>query len=136
MVIKTLVYFSLVFIAALASCTGSNSTGTIKSTYWELNSLMELSSNTIIVKPTVEFTSDGKLSGFGGCNKFSGKYKVSGNKLTTSEVVSTEMACENSQVEAIFLQALQKTSTYEIEDSKLYLYSNGNLKAILTKTKK
>lgn len=137
MVIRTVSFFFVILaVFFIAGCSGSNSTTSIKSTYWEVTSLIELSSSTIRVKPTVEFTSGGMVEGFGGCNKFSGKYKVSGNKLTTSDIVATEMACENSQVEAIFLQALQKTSTYEIEDAKLYLYSGSDLKAVLTKVTK
>lgn len=125
--------FMLIFTVMLTGCSGSGSSGSIKATHWELVTLMELSNNTITVKPTVEFTSSGMVEGFGGCNKFSGRYKVSGSTLTTSDIVSTEMACDHSQVEAIFIQSLQKTSSYEIEDSKLYLYSNGVLKAILKK---
>jgi heat shock protein HslJ len=116
-------------------CSGSEGTASVKSTRWELTALMELSSLNFKAKPTINFKSDGRFTGFGGCNNFGGNYKIDGNKLTTSDIYSTEKYCESMQVENIFIQAIQKTSTYEITDSKLYLYSNGSVTAILTKSK-
>lgn len=118
-----------------SGCSGSEGTASLKSTKWDLTTLMELSSLNFNAKPTLKFNSEGQFTGFGGCNNFGGNYKVSGNKLTTSDVYSTEKYCDNMKVEDIFIQAIQKTNTYEIIDSKLYLYSNGSVTAILTKSK-
>jgi heat shock protein HslJ len=132
------IFICLILAAAFiyAGCSGSEGTASVKSTKWELTTLMQLSSLNFKGKPTVEFTADGKVAGFGGCNNFGGSYKVSGSKLTVSDIFSTDMACDNMNVESIFLDALKKNDKYEITDSKLYLYSNGNVTAILTKASK
>lgn len=132
---------SLICLAVLSSflvlgCSGSEGTASLKSTKWELTTLMELSSLNFKAKPTIEFKEDGRFTGFGGCNNFGGSYKISGKDLTTSDIYSTEKYCDAMQVENIFIQAIQKTGAYEIEDSKLYLYSNGKVTAILKKAKK
>src|SRR5437764_302237 len=43
---------------------------------------------------TITFAPDGTLSGFGGCNDYSGSYTVSGQSLTIgSNLISTQKAC-------------------------------------------
>lgn len=133
MAIKAVTYLFVILISVfIAACSGSKSSGSLKSTQWELTSLTELGSS-FQVKPTVEFSADGKISGFGGCNKFTGKYKVNGENITLTGIEATDLACDNTPLESAFLLALQKSSTYKIENSKLYLYSNGVLEAVLRK---
>ena len=65
---------------------------------------------------------NGQVSGSGGCNSYGGKYEVRGNKLTTSEIVSTMMACADQSTmdqEAAFLGALGKAETFKITSDKL-----------------
>jgi putative lipoprotein len=65
---------------------------------------------------------DGQVSGSGGCNSYGGKYEVHGNKLTTSEIVSTMMACADQSTmdqEAAFLGALGRAETFKITNDKL-----------------
>ena len=65
----------------------------------------------------------GKLSGNGGCNGFGGAYIHDGNTLTVSGLVSTKMYCqEGSPWETKFLQRLEKSQTYSIDNETLTIH--------------
>ena len=77
-------------------------------------------------RPTIAFSGDGTVSGFGGCNDFNGTYTVDGSKLTFGPLASTKKACPDAvnTIEQAYLTALQATQTYEItSDGKLKLTS-------------
>jgi heat shock protein HslJ len=70
-------------------------------------------------RQTMQFHSDGTLTGNGGCNSYSGSYKIEGDQLYISRVVSTKRACaekEKREYESYLHQHLQK-SPLRIEDS-------------------
>jgi heat shock protein HslJ len=74
--------------------------------------------------PTLHFGEDGMVSGYAGCNKFSGSYTVDGSDLTLGPLASTKMACEPpaSAVESAMLEALAGVSSWSIgEDGRLTL---------------
>ena len=120
-------------IILIPGCSAGDETASIKSTKWQLDSLPGMTIPLMSKKPDVEFTSEGKIHGFAGCNTFGGNYKSETGKLTTSQIYATEMFCDNMQVESRFISALMKNDTYKTKNSKLYLYTNGVLTAILTK---
>jgi heat shock protein HslJ len=41
----------------------------------------------------IQFKVDSKLAGHGGCNRFFGQYKISGNEIEMAPVGATRMAC-------------------------------------------
>ncbi|MDP1557025.1 MAG: META domain-containing protein, partial [Hyphomonas sp.] len=43
--------------------------------------------------PTISFGKDGRVSGFGGCNRFSGGYTQTGAKVSFTPIMMTMMAC-------------------------------------------
>jgi heat shock protein HslJ len=75
------------------------------------------------VRAFLTFTTDGKVTGSGGCNSLSGTYTADGAKLTVAEVASTRMACtdERGTVEAAVLGVLRGTVTYTIDANHLTL---------------
>ncbi len=86
---------------------------------------------------TVNFGSDGRVSGSGGCNTFTGSYVASGDTITISQLVSTEMMCmEPTGVmdqEAQLLAALTSAATYRRDGNKLELRTaDGALAVSLT----
>lgn len=115
----------------LYGCSSGNQTASLKSTNWQLDSIIGLKIVPEGKSTTLEFGSDGKISGYGGCNKYAGKYKTSGKNISFIDVYATEMACINSQVEANFLAALKKTDNYKISGGKLMLYETGKLLVIM-----
>lgn len=79
---------------------------------------------------TAEFA-DGNLGGSSACNSYSTTYELDGSSITTGDIVSTLMACEDEEInqrEAEFLGALQNIASYEIFRDNLTLYdADGNV---------
>lgn len=64
----------------------------------------------------------GRVTGFGGCNRFSATYKLAkGGKLTLGPVASTKMACFANDFESPFFQALTAVRAHRIVDATLEL---------------
>ena len=77
---------------------------------------------------SLEFTSEGRLSGSGGCNRYFGEYKVKpGNSLTIRGIGSTRMACPPGIMdqEMRYFEALQNTSTFRLDAHRLKLIDNN-----------
>ena len=72
--------------------------------------------------PTIEFGTDGTVSGFAGCNTFSGTFTTNGTTLTMGPLASTEIGCQRpaSAVEGEYLDALSSVTSWQID-------SNGSL---------
>src|SRR6266511_773660 len=63
-----------------------------------------------------------RAAGFGGCNRFSASYRLSGDSLSFGPVVSTKMACaDGDELERSFLAALPAVAAYQVTDSALTL---------------
>lgn len=97
----------------------------LEETEWQLNAIAEengVVSTQIDAEITVQFV-DGSVTGFAGCNQFSGSYVLDGDAITIGELVSTLMACdeEHNQRETQFLTALAQTATYQIDRNSLRL---------------
>ena len=65
---------------------------------------------------TLRFES-GRLSGFAGCNNFTGGYSLEGDQLKIGPVASTQMACPEpgSSIETAFHKALSGTLRYAVD---------------------
>lgn len=65
------------------------------------------------------------LTGFSGCNNFSGKYELKGEgKIEFSSVIGTLKACQYlGYNESTFYKIFVKTQTYQIENDHLQLFS-------------
>lgn len=73
-----------------------------------------------------------RISGNLGCNGFGGNVKFeAGNAIQISDIVSTEMACGNLEVEQGFLEVLNKAKGYTLENNVLTL--NNEKKEITAK---
>jgi len=76
-----------------------------------------------------------RVSGFSGCNMFSGQANIEDKNLTVQHLASTKKACkipENiMQIEFNFLKALESSSAYRIIDNNLEIIDSGG-KTILT----
>jgi putative lipoprotein len=74
-------------------------------------------------RPTIRFTDDdGRAAGFGGCNRWSAAYALSGDSLTFGPPVATKMACsEGMALETAFFAMLPGVRRYEATDTALTL---------------
>jgi len=74
--------------------------------------------------PSIEFSGD-RVSGSGGCNRYFGRYEVTGAEtIVIDGVGSTEMACEPTEVmarEQAFLSALDAARRYRRDGDRLTL---------------
>ena len=83
--------------------------------------------------PTIEiYLKDEKVHGNTGCNTINGKLKVNGNKISFSQIITTEMACPGD-LEYRFLSALEIVNNYKIENLSLLLYEDKEEKLVFRK---
>lgn len=68
------------------------------------------------IQTVLEVREDGAVSGSGGCNRFAGKATISGDTISFSPLVSTEMACSPAVMdqEQKFHAALVATKAFRI----------------------
>lgn len=69
----------------------------------------------------------GSVGGDTSCNVFGGSYRVAGNTIKITDVISTMRACiedNKMSVERDMLEGLRNASRYEIRDGRLNLYSS------------
>ena len=78
-------------------------------------------------RPHIRFEDESRLSGSGGCNRFSGPYERSGSQLrVTGPVISTKMACADRSLnaqETAFLGSLDRVATYTVSGRTLTFYA-------------
>jgi heat shock protein HslJ len=69
-------------------------------------------------KPTIHFnTKENQVSGNSSCNSYTGKLIIDGNKIDfTQPMVMTKMMCLDGQGEQVYVNTLQKITSYTITD--------------------
>jgi heat shock protein HslJ len=101
----------------------------LRDTHWTLISLngADVAANSKGENPYLVLDSKSrKVSGFGGCNRLTGKYEAKANRLTFGEMASTMMACPTGKdTEQAFSQALEKVMTWKITGQELDLFDSS-----------
>ncbi len=92
-------------------------------------------------QPRLIFAEDGSFGGYGGCNSLGGQYQLTpsealsqrdtAGKITLGGLYSTKRYCPKDQVEMSLLKALSEVDAYTIEQNRLFLFANGELKIVL-----
>lgn len=122
---KNITILFLVAIVCLFACKAKQNTTsqsvTITDKTWVA---VQLGENTIEITedrlPNLAL-SEGKVSGFGSCNRFHGTYTLDGNKISFSPLARTKMLCQEvQQIEDGFLDALSNAKSWEYKNEKLY----------------
>jgi len=74
---------------------------------------------------SAEFGDDGRVTGSGGCNRFSGRYTVDGAALAIGPVAATRKACLApegvGEQETSYFAALARVATWSIREERLHL---------------
>jgi heat shock protein HslJ len=81
-------------------------------------------------KLTLQFDNETKnVSGFSGCNRFTGTYKTVGNSISFGPLASTRMACQEdiNKIEHNMLIALNGVNTFSIKGQELTLLNNDSI---------
>ncbi|WP_295124332.1 META domain-containing protein [uncultured Chitinophaga sp.] len=111
----------------LGSCASSKNGGASESALYEKEwKLTELNGKPVPASgektPSITFTKEGaKVSGYAGCNRMMGTFKVEGKVLTFSPLAATKMACAGSNVETEYLSTLAKVNAFMIAEGTLSL---------------
>jgi putative lipoprotein len=72
--------------------------------------------------PTLNFSNDGKVNGFAGCNNYFGNYDIDGRTIAFGEIGSTRMHCEASmELEQAFMKILSGELRGLFNEGKLIL---------------
>jgi len=116
---------------AADSSPATNPSGTIQlaGTSWRALSVMD---GPITIRPssgqnvTLDFGSDGRVSGSTGCNSFSGRFSQSGNRVTIDNLATTTIGCpdEIAGLENAVLEALSVSGTISRVDDQLAVLQN------------
>lgn len=77
--------------------------------------------------PTADFGADGRVTGSGGCNTFSGPFTAGGRRLQVGPLASTRKACSEpegaDEQERGYLAALESAVRFEQAGPKLTLFN-------------
>lgn len=76
---------------------------------------------------TLQFDNDGRISGRGACNGYSGTVDLKGATMIVGQLVSTKMACPRAVMdqENRFIAALQATRTYRMDEGNKLVLSDA-----------
>ncbi len=67
------------------------------------------------------------VSGYNGCNSFSGKYSVDGTEIVFSELLQTLRACQEQEarIESAFSRGIVGARSFTLEDNNLVIDAPG-----------
>ena len=128
---RVLLIMALALVLAGCSYQGPKSgpgTGTtLANTYWKLLSIDGTAVTTteggreahLILRP------DFRVTGFGGCNAFSGTWQKDGDQLSVGPLMGTLMSCENIETESELLANLNGKIYADIEGETLNLIGSS-----------
>jgi copper homeostasis protein (lipoprotein) len=108
----------------------------LENTYWKLTRLGGKAVTVTTNQSEPYFVLDNKtkrIAGFGGCNRFTGTYQQTGDRITFGKIAMTFMACpEEMDTERDFVGALEQVRSWKILGDHLELFdSSGSLLARL-----
>ena len=103
---------------------GGGETG-LENTLWNLVSFGSPGAETPVIPGSAAINVllvAGQAAGSGGCNAYSGSYKVEGQSITFGAITRTEMACADAEVtdqEQRYFLALERAGEYFVEGNQL-----------------
>ena len=108
---------------------GDETTVPLENTYWKLTHLGDapVAADSQQTEPHLILnTGTQRAAGSGGCNRFSGGYELTGDRLKLDKLVSTMMACmEGMETEQAFMNALGQVTGWRLTGKQLELTDGG-----------
>jgi heat shock protein HslJ/uncharacterized membrane protein len=84
--------------------------------------------------PNLEINSStNQFMGFAGCNRMNGTIFFEKGLLRFANTITTRMACGENNKENVFLNALQSTTTYKVENLRLTLTNPSGVELVFKK---
>ena len=129
MVVAVLVQTACLAISATASMQG---VPVLENTQWRLVRLadeVEVTTETGRDSRHVLLSSpQGRMTGYGGCNRFGGGYELDDAALTFGPLIATRMACSSGMAtEQAFMQALSETRSWRVVEGRLEFLDAENV---------
>lgn len=121
---------ALLLLFLCNSCTVQNNTlttetETIQDAYWILVSLegqnVQEPQNTRTAYIRFE-EGENDVTGYTGCNRFSGNYTLTEQRLQLSNLSTSRMVCSDMEIENKMMDVLSRVDTYRIAGDVLTLY--------------
>ena len=102
----------------LAACQANADNGKL-SGIWVVSEIAGISSTDI--RSTLEFSDVGRITGTGGCNRYTGRMQIQGKSVFFSGIASTQMMCSEASAkqEHTFFDMLRKTDSWKKEGVRL-----------------
>ncbi len=114
------------FLAACATVPPGGASSGLAGTSWFVDSIA--GAPVVTPSPTATFGTDGRISGDGGCNQYSGPYSLAGTQIGVGPLVSTRRACADgarTAQESRFLSAVQASTAATATNDRLVLSGPG-----------
>jgi heat shock protein HslJ len=137
---KTFKLFAAIFLAvSVSSCCGCRSGKNaipLTNVEWRLT---QLNGENVMAGDNFRMTlaDDGRISGVGDCNRFSGVFtrkagssRGTGGLSVSENLVSTRMMCPGQERENAFLEMLRSVDGFSIDGQRLMLTRGGNVLSI------
>lgn len=134
-------------LALLAGCrddfppapTGNPATSPLRNIIWSLASYQTNTGAVVNVAShhaTITFTSPNGMGGYTGCNQFGGEYTAdtATSAMTLRNIFATERWCSENSIEPMYLNALEKVTSYKVTATTLHLYAANDTVAVLNYT--
>ncbi len=86
--------------------------------------LTELGNSPVTPRITLEFPEQGRITGQGPCNKYSGSQTVPMPWFEVKGLAATKMACPDLKLETRYFDLLQEMATAEVAGNTLILQSD------------
>lgn len=135
---QTIFRAALVAAAALVaiSCchckSKSRTAAPLVGTEWTLVRLMGANVEAGGESFNLTFHEDGNMSGVGACNRLMGSYRLlEKGRIEIGPLASTRMMCPDMERETQFFSVVEGTTSYEIDDTMLLLFRDGEMRAVL-----
>lgn len=139
--VLTLVFFGIILISCASKTQKEDPVSKLEG-MWELNYITgpRIAFDGLYPnkKPTINFNvKENQVYGNNSCNTFTGTLKVTANKIDfTQPMATTRMMCADVQGEQVFMNTLQKVTSYDItDDGKTLNFISGDI-AMMRFTKK
>jgi len=103
-------------------------TGELSGT-WVLKTLNEQDASTLFAReiPTLEFDFGRKvIFGTGGCNRYTGRFVLINEQMSSPNIASTRMFCFDPNAEDEFFNALQQNKTLTLKEGILQMKDEKN----------
>ena len=124
------------FIKTMPSehCNNPYVDASLHNTYWRLTALngKAIGRDQVVKREAhlvfhTEKDGNRRVSGSTSCNRFSGSYQQQDQSLSfAANMMMTKMACVDNNIEQVFINTLDKVTTWSIEGDYLSLYDEDN----------